>query len=505
LLSTTIFFRAAGKILADKSRGTAKRSDHPVSLHPALQSLYFVLVGGVIYTLRLHWAYDDPFITYRYAHNLIQGLGFVYNPGERILSTTTPLLTLILAAICPVWSDLPHAAILVGSLSLAWGGLSIWKLGNLWGMPSIGWIGMWVYPTFPLLLSTLGSEMPLYVALCLAALGAFTAQKYTPSAAFAALAVLTRPDGILLGLLLAVGLIRLQRRIPAATGLVFLSLSLPWFIFAWQYFGSPLPVTLSVKQHQASMGLSQHFAPGLLTIAGWYLQTWHFKTEIILALIGVFAGLFWFRGWLLLAGWTVLYFLGYAILRVDRNFWYYAPLVPAFLIAVGIGIAWIQHSLSYPRFSYLLTGLLCASLAFGQFTTLWRDRYQSDPRYSIYRVAGEWLQENTPEDARVGTLEIGILGYYSKRTIIDFAGLLQPLTARQLRPGSTYQEAASWAIENYQPEYLVLHRSILPEVERKYTSLAGMQDPPCTLIQRLEGSNYAYTGELDIYQCNYSQ
>ena len=40
---------------------------------------------------------DDALITYRYAENLAEGHGFVFNEGERVLGTTTPLLTLLLA------------------------------------------------------------------------------------------------------------------------------------------------------------------------------------------------------------------------------------------------------------------------------------------------------------------------------------------------------------------------------------------------------------------------
>ena len=52
---------------------------------------------------------DDLFITYRYGDNLHKVVGFVYNPGERVLSTTTPMLVLILAGCdllcqtCPIW------------------------------------------------------------------------------------------------------------------------------------------------------------------------------------------------------------------------------------------------------------------------------------------------------------------------------------------------------------------------------------------------------------------
>jgi hypothetical protein len=40
---------------------------------------------------------DDAYITFRYVQHLVQGQGFVYNPGEHILGTTTPLYTLLLA------------------------------------------------------------------------------------------------------------------------------------------------------------------------------------------------------------------------------------------------------------------------------------------------------------------------------------------------------------------------------------------------------------------------
>lgn len=41
--------------------------------------------------------YDDAFITYRYAKNIAAGHGFVYNIGEKVLGTTTPLWTILLA------------------------------------------------------------------------------------------------------------------------------------------------------------------------------------------------------------------------------------------------------------------------------------------------------------------------------------------------------------------------------------------------------------------------
>src|SRR5262249_18869762 len=40
---------------------------------------------------------DDALVTFRYAENLVQGKGFVYNDGERVLGTTAPLFGLVVA------------------------------------------------------------------------------------------------------------------------------------------------------------------------------------------------------------------------------------------------------------------------------------------------------------------------------------------------------------------------------------------------------------------------
>ena len=53
-----------------------------------------MFAAGLWYFARLDLKFaldtDDAYITYRYARNLADGAGFVYNPGERVLGTTPP-------------------------------------------------------------------------------------------------------------------------------------------------------------------------------------------------------------------------------------------------------------------------------------------------------------------------------------------------------------------------------------------------------------------------------
>src|ERR1700692_4517572 len=60
---------------------------------------------------------DDAYITFRYARNLAEGLGLVYNPGEWVLGTPTPLWAILLAGGYRLGgTDLPWLANAVSAL-----------------------------------------------------------------------------------------------------------------------------------------------------------------------------------------------------------------------------------------------------------------------------------------------------------------------------------------------------------------------------------------------------
>jgi hypothetical protein len=98
------------------------------------RAAYACVITALLFALFANWAYDDPFITFRYAENLALGNGFVFNVsasgGERVLSTTTPLFTLLLAAARFVTPDLQRAANLISALSTAVGALCLFELAR---------------------------------------------------------------------------------------------------------------------------------------------------------------------------------------------------------------------------------------------------------------------------------------------------------------------------------------------------------------------------------------
>jgi len=466
--------------------------------------IYLAGVTLALCVVFANWAYDDPFITFRYAQNLAQGKGFVYNPGERVLSTTTPLFTLVLAGGSFIWSDIHHLAVLIGAACLAFGGWMIFELSRAWGTPLLGWTGLALFPTFPLLVSTLGSEMPLYLALCLGALAAYATRSYTLSGICCGFAFLTRSDAVLVPFLMAVDFTaRRKEKLPWGGIFAFAAISLLWIGFAWLYFGSPVPATLGAKQSQGRLAISEQFAPGFLTILQSYTG-WPYILFACLLLVGWLHAFLVKRETIHVLIWPLAYFGAYTLLGVSRYFWYYAPLVPSLVIGAGLSLEALRHWSQTLLGKYqeagakiggaagmiLIVVILAANL--GGLSSM---PGKADVRYPIYRAAGDWLRENTDEDASVGALEVGIIGYFAKRKMVDFAGLIQPDVAQSLEPEDTYEDAALFALNRYSPDYLVLHEEYFPTLER------AVQGMGCGIEFVLQGEPFGYPMDLRIYEC----
>jgi len=69
---------------------------------------------------------------------------------------------------------------------------------------------------------------------------------------------------------------------------------------------------------------------------------------------------------------------------------------------------------------------------------------------------------------------------------VGFAGLIRPEVGDQLTFNSTYEDAALWATESCQPDYLVLLSGLFTRLERGYIA------QHCQIIEQFPGKLYAY-------------
>ena len=123
-------------------------------------------------------------------------------------------------------------------------------------------------------------------------------------------------------------------------------------------------------------------------------------------------------------------------------------------------------------------------------------RQTPDTRFPVYQAAGNWLAENTPSNRSVGALEVGIIGFYSQRPMIDFAGLIQPNVAEVFDHDATYEDAAFWAVQKYQPNYLVMFSGAFPALVKDYVTES------CVLYTKFSGKDFAYPADLFIFDCS---
>lgn len=463
---------------------------------PALGVLTFiVLLAG------FSWGgNDDPFITFRYAHNLRSGAGLVYNVGERILSTTAPLYAVLLAALGLIWKDLSAVSnvISLAAIVTASALLVVWAQSN--GQKGAAMVAAALLALSPPLLMTAGAETALYVMLVLGAFAAHARSHLLLAAVALAIATMVRPDAVVAAIALAMYHLIRYRSVSWKAGALYFALVGLWYAGLWLYFGSPIPVTLQAKQQQGNMNISTGFAAGFVAWVraslGHPLNWLHW----VLAVVGVWSVATHARHWLPLFLWAGLYFAAYTILGVSRYFWYYAVLIPAFVVLVAEGAAAairLIARLSTSRtlaigVSGLLLACLLAPVLLGTIGLAWKP----DPRHGLYSEIGHWLQAHTDPDDSVGALEVGIIGYYSQRPMVGFAGLIQPDVARQLTSDDTYLSSASWAIQTYKPDYVLLQKGLAAGLSddawfsgthQGVRSFTNMESQVIELFERNEG------------------
>jgi arabinofuranosyltransferase len=379
---------------------------------------------------------DDAYITFRYARNLAAGLGFVYNGGERVLGTTTPLFTLVLAPFALAGIPLDVAArgiAIVADLATT---IVLYRLLRGEFGREIAVFGAAVYGLFYATAAACGygMETQLFILLLSIALACAVTRRPLGAATAAALSALTRPEGFLLtGILAVEWLVRGKRRsrsIPWRPLGLFLALLLPWILFASIYFGSAVPNSLLAKFRQQDVAFLR-WTEFFLTRNPMIVLLW------LGALIGaVVAILRRSRTGILLTAWAACYPLFFLAGRPPfLGVWYFPPLVPALagLFAIG-AISLAGMIVRSGRTRGILVGaawLLLVAIALPR--NLESARWGKTLADTVYRPLAAWVSAHTGPNDLVQVSDIGYVGYFTGRKILDSSALVSPEVATYYR------------------------------------------------------------------------
>lgn len=198
--------------------------------------------------------FDDTYITFRYSLNLASGHGFVYNLGEPVLGTTAPLWAMLLGGFAAAGAPIEQTALAISLACDAASALLLFRLlaalGFGQGIPLAGaMIFLGIFDYFSLARS--GMESSFFVFLVLGSLTSMATQRLGAAAVFTALAVLTRPEGALLLVLLPAALwydrAHLRKRDIAIALVVLIAIAGSWAVYATITFGSVVPQSVVAK------------------------------------------------------------------------------------------------------------------------------------------------------------------------------------------------------------------------------------------------------------------
>ena len=461
---------------------------------------------------------DDAYITFRYARHLANGQGFVYNIDQHVLGTTTPLFTLLLAALRVLLPgvDFPWLAILISAACDVMTIVLLRRLIIAFGQsPFVASIVALAYLLSPVRLGVAlgGMETSLVVMLLVAASEAYVARRRVNQAAlFSAFAVLARPDAILLPVMLALYEVFFRRRVPWKAGLIFAAVLTPWLVFAQIYFGSLLPTSITAKTQA-------YFLPStsaLTTLMDFVVLRVPLKDGVVpTATVGV--GLFVLLTLYVLGvrstvraqpcAWPLvlypfLYIVGLALGNPVIFAWYYPPLLIWLDTFVLLGIAALLGSkhFSWSRQVVWLAGVSMLLLIQwnGVLTKMQPPPVTLRQRENVYAQAASTLRDEIAPGSRVALPEIGVLGYALDRAyIIDTVGLVSPeaipYLLRQRAPGQEFDYAISTEVMTaLKPDYLIaLEIFARPTLLQSPEFLEAYQ-----LIKTFEASDFGSGGLL---------
>jgi hypothetical protein len=461
-----------------------------IARHPPF---YALLLSGltlwIVFRTYTGIVLEDALITYRYAENLALGNGFVFNEGERVLGVTGPLHALLLALLAFVFgvANIPTiSTVMMMAFGLGAAAATAGIMSRSESPPRVALLGVGLVLFHPNVMWSTTGGMETAMVLFLMASGVYAAatRRWWAVGLTCGLLVLARIDGLIWsGVLMALVWFRHRALYPKMLAW-FLGIVGAWSVFAVLYYGSAIPHSLAAKVYRypdsgvlvtfdvaSVLAYASWFANGLgLTSAGGWMAV-SFTAWIGVLTVGLRRLVVYCRSQplVVVAVFPPVYCVSYYAGKAPMAFpWYLIPVTWCCLVIGAMGVADIsdwsrdlirRKSLS-SRAAGVLLALVLVAVAAGwidmdRLTFRYHRLFQNNEEATRLRI-GQWLKENTPEDASVATEAIGYIGTTSRRRVIDLAGLVSPEVVAIRRECRGNAEVFHRVLSQLRPDYVVL-------------------------------------------------
>jgi hypothetical protein len=442
------------------------RRDVLIGMLAVLGVFGYVMASAVIH--KVGFPLDDAWIHQTYARNLARRGEWAFVPGEPSAASTSPLYTLLLAVGYFLHVPFFLWTFALGALALAGAGMIGQRLGTIL-FPDLAQAGLWTGLAMVVMwhlvwAASSGMETMLFCTLSLAVVWvgwrelAVDPQTDAPRNTFGrgvalglvgAALTLTRPEGA--GLVGLTGIFvvlarpyggyrnnwRLYLTWAGGAALGWLIGVLPYLVLNYHLAHTLLPNTSAAKQAENAparrLPLLERYGRLLLPLAaGGQLLL---LPGVVMTLYDLVrrarrdrrAVLFW-----LPLAWAVTLLSAYA-LRLPAPYQhgrYVIPILPHLLLyGVGGTVALVRAGRRSPVKRVLSRSLaLSVILITLGFWGIGAQQYGQDVRIINTEMVdtARWVEQNLPPDELLAVHDIGALGYYAPRPILDLAGLVSP-------------------------------------------------------------------------------
>lgn len=519
------------------------------TLHYVVVASLAVLTGCVFVTMNLFYnggqlsaPLDDVFIHLQYGSQIGEGEWFRYNDGDPISTGASSFLYVILLGMArAVGFDggyLLWFAIVLGVVLLVVTAVMGYELGQrlageragLWSGVLVSTNGAFVWG------ATSGMEIPLLAALLTGTLLAFvrdlSAGRILFTPVVAALAALTRPEGLVFAAVIAAALLFVLFRSLGGPRLSLLR-SLPLALY------SLLPILAGVGQiifqklATGSAGANGIKAKSMLYEPSFYPTEFVDQSFQHLTRLGltVFMGLkpanYLFPGAVVFCVLGILYLafrdaryptfavasgvaLALSISSIAtlatwdwHYFRYLLPFFPALLVFAVVGFyslgnlekgGWIPEALAVFALIFSVFSLPVWAATAGGASSHIREQQVT---------VGKWVQENLPLGARVAINDAGAIRYYGGRPTVDLVGLTTNDLALPYRNGmGSLYEALESMPETKRPDYFAVYPGWVSGLEA--SGIIGEEIERFTMSSRPQVAGIVGGDTVVVYEANWS-
>ena len=391
---------------------------------------------------RYFWLDDDQMISMRYARNLADGHGLVWNPGERVEGYTNFLWIVVMAGVHLLPLDDAHTSLVVRLLNLGLLGVSLLFAERILRRfrPALGlalpalWLPLafcydmqfWAFHGFE---TTLLMLVFLWVVDRILEDSAADSWRWT-TYLLLGLLPLIRSDAHHLWMVAAIlAFLTAGERGRTLRWLGLAALpALGHLLFRHAYYGEWFPNTYYLKV--AGHGLARRLELGLDYLA--YFATFYWMA-LLLALLGALQTQDRRRRWLFLGFLGSLGYVAWVGGDMYPGARFLAPYVPLLLALALAAIGDLAQDNRAAELA-LSAALALGSIMFTAFLTVYGSGYavleakNGGPDQSL--VAALAIRENSSPDARVAVHAAGVLPYFSRRYCIDMLGKTDPVVSR---------------------------------------------------------------------------